>query len=257
MKNGRRRSFCALGIAGVIGVGALGGCAIITRISGTETVMSEKIDNESAAAAGHLTLNRMNQAYGIGGTAPVGGDWPDLSPDWYLNVPATDAERPPAYPSVDYQDKSFFDMRDAERARLEEALTDVQERTGIGPWQLDAEGGTGCGPRDPRTRTGRNIGAAVTYTFIAHAEASDEQFEEVVQVLEEHYPGLTEPGNVLREYDSAERRTWDMASTRDDFLAVSRIVGQNRVVLTFQSACFVTRDNLEPPASMKRRSDSN
>lgn len=250
---GKMRWSTAL-LASAMCVGVLGGCAFNVGNSGSEPLAEEPVSESGdpdrvATPKQEFSLNRMNQAYGVGAPGPSAEDWPHLTENWYLEIPATNEECPRAYPLVDYQDRDFYEMRDAEQSKLEEALSDVQKQTGVGPWVVDAENATGCGPHDKRTTSGRNIGAAVTYGYVANIEATDKQFSEAVRVLEGYYPGITAEGNIMREYDDTERRTWNMASDRDDFLAVSRIVGHNRVVLTFQSACFVTLDNIKPPAS--------
>ncbi len=114
-----------------------------------------------------------------------------------------------------------------------------------GPWRLDKKGAGGCGPRNPNSRAGSPIGTYASFRFSAPAQVSEDQFEQVVAVLEEHYPGLTAPGNIVRVHDDATHKSWTMASNRDDNLMVTYDQDQERLSVWVDTACFITLDDIE------------
>ena len=237
----------------VAGIGALlflSGCSVpVSNGIDKGDGMSGSGSGETVVVgSGRLTLNPMNQMAGLGGRAPSGDEWPELGLDWAQNIPATNADKPAAFPWVDYQDVSFARFQDAELEKLEVALADVEQTTGIGPWVLEKKNGGSCGPADPRSSAGSSVGAYASFTFLAHVETTASQVEQVVAVLERHYPGLTQPGNIWRVDDEPDHQTWRLASSRDDALQVTYKENANdNFFVSIVTGCFITADHVNMP----------
>lgn len=232
-----------LGVFLAVTLGCCGGaCSSLAAVPWggvAQNVVSQDV------AGGRVSLNRMGVPYGLG-RVPVGREVPRFGRDWYLNIPDSNDGLPAGYPRVEHKDLTVAQLQDLLSEQLQAALAVVYEETGVGPWQVTKVSGAGYGP-SVTTPKGKEfqLGGSVHVLLKGDGDPSDEQYFQVLDVLDRFYPGIARPENQSRVFDTPEHRDYAMLSDDDDFFSVSRKDDAGHITVAFHSTSYITRDTVD------------
>lgn len=191
-----------------------------------------------------VSLNPMAVAreYGL---EPQGDEVVVLEDGWEDRIPDTNEGMPAGYPRVEHKAATVEDVQDLQAAHLEQALAEVQEETGVGPWQVVDLGVLECGPAVTGHDDGaRQIGASPILTVMTESHPTDDQFFEVIEVFGRFYPGVTEAKNQWRGPDEVGARGYSLLSEDDDLLTVAYNEENPGMVVRIDGGCYITADTV-------------
>ena len=202
-------------------------------------------DETAAVTAERVSLNPMVLSLGFA-RGPEGDEVVKLEEGWQDRISDTNEGLPFGFPQVQYKYLTVAELKSARAEELGVVLEEVQEQTGIGPWeQVEGTGSSGCGPTVSGHRgKGRNIGSAPTISMKTSVVPTDEQFFEVIEILDRYYPGIAQPKNQFRAYDELGHRAYEMLSDDDTLVQAVYIAGGTGMSVTIYGGCFLTRDGV-------------
>ncbi|MSS84294.1 hypothetical protein FYJ24_05840 [Actinomycetaceae bacterium WB03_NA08] len=209
--------------------------------SGVETVQSRgsgKGDTTMVAPGERITWNEMIAAYGLG-RYPNKGELPEIVEDWRSHIPATNRDAPAYYPFVQYQHLTFKELGTALEEPLMEALSEIEETLGVGPWEDHQGSGGRCGPADPNSEYHFGIGRYVLLSKVTSVDPTDEQYAQMIEILNKYYPGINKRENQYRSSDEEGKRNYMMAADTDDMISIWMEQGSGGARVTLDSGCYI------------------